>query len=83
MQLIEALDWYDGIVLATARTSWRELDSGGFAGRFRVGFDSVAHATQFAALISKNPSAQVRSSGNLVVTVSEGATPAWLFAPLR
>jgi hypothetical protein len=60
-----------------------ELDSGGFAGRFRVGFDSPAHAAEFAALLSKNPNAQVRSRDNLVVvTVSEGEAPEWLSAPL-
>ncbi|HTV22604.1 MAG TPA: hypothetical protein VMG12_28140 [Polyangiaceae bacterium] len=61
-----------------------QLDAGGYAGRYRVRFDTDAHASQFEALMQQNPNADVRTSNAFVaVTImAEGETPEWLFGPL-
>jgi hypothetical protein len=60
-----------------------QLADGGAAGRYRVFFDSSAHAADFAGLMSANPNTSIRTNGTLaVVTVSDGEPPEWLFGPL-
>jgi len=58
-----------------------QLDAGGNAGRWRLQFDSEAHADTFGQLLSKNPQITARTQGKTVVgVVSQGAKPEWLFA---
>jgi hypothetical protein len=61
-----------------------QLDAGGYAGRFRLRFDSAAHASEFESLMLANPNADGRSADDeLVVTLmAEGETPEWLFGQL-
>jgi hypothetical protein len=60
------------------------LESGGYAGRLRVRFDSAERASQFESVMLGNPNADVRTADEQVVVavMSEGATPEWLFGPL-
>jgi hypothetical protein len=62
-----------------------QLADGGFAGRFRISFDTAANASEFAGLLSQKQNVEVRSSGTFVVAaLSEQAEkPDWLFGPLQ
>jgi hypothetical protein len=58
-----------------------QLDAGGNAGRWRLNFDSEAHAELFGQRMSQNPRVTVRTQGKAVVCVvsQSGALPEWLF----
>jgi hypothetical protein len=60
------------------------LGSGGYAGRFRVRFDSAEHASEFERVMLENPNTDVRTADPQVVVtlMAEGTTPEWLFGPL-
>lgn len=61
-----------------------ELDAGGYAGRFRVRFDTAENAAEFERVIVQNPNADVRTADDVVIVtlMAEGETPEWLFGPL-
>ena len=58
-----------------------QLEAGGNAGRWRLNFDTEAHANAFAQLMSQNPRVTTRTQGKAVVCVvsQSGALPQWLF----
>lgn len=71
--------------------SWRgdqldvfRLDAGGSAGRWRLYFDTEAHAAAFEGVISKNSGVTTRRSAKIVMCVvsQSGVVPEWLFGPL-
>ena len=71
--------------------SWRgdqldvfRLDAGGSAGRWRLYFDTEAHAAAFQGVISKNSRVTTRRSAKIVMCVvsQSGVVPQWLFGPL-
>jgi hypothetical protein len=61
-----------------------QLDAGGSAGRWRLYFDTAAHAAAFEQLLAENPRVTTRRSDKIVVGVvsQSGVLPEWLFGPL-
>ncbi|HKO91820.1 MAG TPA: hypothetical protein VJU61_11735 [Polyangiaceae bacterium] len=57
-----------------------QLDAGGNAGRWRLNFDTDAHADAFGQRMASNPQITTRIQGKAVVcVVSQGEKPEWLF----
>jgi hypothetical protein len=80
----------DGAAARDLALGWRgdqldvyALDAGGYGGRWRLSFDTAAHAEAFQTLLVANPNVHARSNANTVVfVVSDGSEPEeWLYGP--